>query len=88
MDILEQMVNNHADEQQKQAFSRVATAKEKRLCRYLIRALVAIAIGAAFLLLEHFGLVTPVLAIPVAQFACMVSCYIMGKYALLRKLVR
>lgn len=88
MDNLEQLVNNHADEQQKKEFSRVKAVKIKSLWLYLIRALVTITIGFAFLQLEHYGLVARELSVPVAEFTCMVSCFHMGQYALLRKLVR
>lgn len=87
MDNLEQLVNNHADEQQKRAICRVSTVKIKSLWLYLIRALVAITAGIVFVLLEHYGLVAHELSVPVAILTCLVSCFHLGQYALLRKLV-
>lgn len=81
MDILEQMVNNHADAVRK-------TAREKRIMSHLHRALRAAIVAIAFLLFDYFGLAAPALAVPVMMIAAMVVCYCLGRCGRFGKAVR
>ena len=81
MDVLEQMVNNHADAVRK-------TARVKRIMPHLSRALSAAIVALAFLLFDFFGLVNTALAVLVMMIASMVVCYSLGRCNLFGKAVR
>ena len=81
MDVLEQMVNNHADAARK-------AAKVKRIMKHLNRALNAAIVAILFLLFDFFGLVATVLAVPVMMIASMVVCYSLGRCVRFGKAVR
>ena len=81
MDILEQMVNNHADAVRQ-------AAKAKRIRPYLNKALNAAIVALSFLLFDFFGLVATVLAVPVMMIASMVVCYNLGRCVRFGKWVR
>ena len=81
MDILEQMVNDHADAVRK-------TAKAKRIRPHLDKALNAAIVALSFLLFDSLGLVATVLAVPVMMIASMVVCYNLGRCVRFGKAVR
>lgn len=81
MDVLEQMVNNHADAVRK-------TVRVKRIRPHLNRALDAAIVALAFLLFDFFGLVSTALAVPVMMIASMVVCYSIGRCVRFGKAVR
>lgn len=81
MDVLEQMVNNHAYAVRK-------TARTKRIMKHLNRALSAAIVALLFLLFDFFGLVATVLAVPVMMIASMVVCYSLGRCVRFGKAVR
>ena len=81
MDVLEQMVNNHADAARK-------AAKAKRIRPHLNRALNAAIVALLFLLFDFYGLVATVLAVPVMMIASMVACYSLGRCVRFGKAVR
>ena len=72
MDILEQMVNNHADAVRN-------APRNKRVQKHLNRVCLSAAIAIAFLLCALLGLVHPGLAAPVMVIALMVGCYSLGR---------
>lgn len=90
MDILEQMVNAHADAQEKQGQERsrrkAASAKNFRL--HLTRAVAAIAIAISFMLFDLLDLAAPGLSALIAMVACMWACYSLGRCVRFGKAVR
>lgn len=81
MDILEQMVNNHADAVRK-------TAKVKRIRPHLKNALIAAVVALAFLLFDAWGLTASVLSVPVMIIAALVVSYNLGRCVRFGKAVR
>lgn len=72
MDILEQMVNNHADA------SRIA-ARKRRIYPHLRRVAVSATVAIATVIVDLLGLMHHGLAVPVMVAALMVGCYSLGR---------
>ena len=77
MDILEQMVNNHADAA-RNADKRNA-ARNRRVQKHLNRVCLSAAVAIVFLLFDLMGLVHTALAVPVMLIALMVGFYSLGR---------
>lgn len=72
MDILEQMVNNHADAPKN-------AARKWRFFRHLNRTAVSATVAIATLIVDLLGLMHHGLAVPVMVVALMVGCYSLGR---------
>ena len=72
MEIMEQMVNNHADATKN-------AAKKKRLYRHLRRVAFSAAIAIFTMIVDLLGLMHHGLAVPIMVAALMVGCYSLGR---------